>query len=65
MNNVEGYFSWVINATVAGVPSVLRRWFSNFNGTTSYAQLNNDILLTGDFEIEFDLNSLKSQHKFD
>ena len=29
------------------------RWFSNFNGTSSYAEMTDDIVLVGDFEIEF------------
>ena len=30
------------------------RWFSNFNGTSSYAEMTDDIVLAGDFEIEID-----------
>lgn len=37
------------------------RWFSNFNGVDSYAQFTDEIVLTGNFEIEISVDGAASQ----
>jgi len=40
---------------MVGMVKDICRWFSNFNGTDSYAEFTDDIVLSGDFEIEYDI----------
>ena len=52
----------VINAGIGAVC----RWFSNFNGTSSYAEMTSDIVLAGDFEVRFSLtpNNISGTQSF-
>lgn len=51
----NGFFDWIINSRMLkyGV-RIAKKYFSTFDGTSSYAALTDEIVLSGDFEIEVD-----------